>query len=133
MGLICLVAGLLVVPLGEAITLSWTHSVQKTRWEEDYRLEGQALRLVSARIEGTGAGMEPPDDAVWRAGAWHYTPRLPQLPTVKLQHSPYVPPYVVCAQGRCSSLPDWLPGLPAEGVVELRPCSQVPVAAAVSP
>ena len=40
MNVICLVAGLLVAPLGEAITLQWTHSVQKTLWTEDYQLAG---------------------------------------------------------------------------------------------
>jgi hypothetical protein len=119
---ICLAAGLLLLPLGEAITLRWTHSVQKTLWEEDYRLQGEALVLTSARIQGTGAGMEPPPDAVLRNGAWHYKPTLPPLPTLALRHSPYVQPYTLCASGTCRPLTDWLPGLPDDSVIRLYPC-----------
>jgi hypothetical protein len=119
---ICLAAGLLLAPLGEAVTLRWTHSVQRSVWEEDYRLEAGALRLTSARVEGTGAGMEPPADSVLRDGAWHYTPPLPLLPEVQLRHSPHVQPYIICVAGKCRPVTAWLPGLPAESVLILRPC-----------
>ena len=119
---ICLVAGLLVAQLGNTVTLSWTHSIEKIRWEEDYRLERGALRLVEARVRGTGAGMEPPAGAVLSGGAWHYTPALPPLPNIRLTHSPYVPDYILCSAGTCQSLADWLPGLPDQSVVELAPC-----------
>lgn len=122
MNVICLVAGLLVVPLGEAVTLQWTHSVQKTLWAEDYRLRGDRLQLSSARVRGTGAGMEPPADAIYRDGAWHYTPALPLLPAVTLRHSPYVAPYTVCAGADCRPLPNWLPGLAADTTVALQVC-----------
>jgi hypothetical protein len=120
---LCLIAGLLVAPLGEAITLRWTHSIEKIVWEEDYRLEAGALRLVEARVRGTGAGMEPPAGARFENGAWRYTPGLPPLPRVELRHSPHVPPYSLCAAGRCRTVEAWLPGLPADTVVELAPCA----------
>lgn len=119
---ICLIAGLLVAPLGEAVTLRWTHSIEKTLWEEDYRREGERLLLTEARIRGTGAGMEPPEGARLDNGVWRYTPPLPPLPRVALRHSPYVAPYIVCVAERCQPLTDWLPGLPAEAVIELAPC-----------
>jgi hypothetical protein len=119
---ICLIAGLLLAPLGDQLTLRWTHSVQKTLWEEDYRAAAGGLRLVEARVRGSGAGMEPPADAVLQDGAWHYAPALPLLPRVALRHSPHVAPYVVCARDRCRPLPDWLPGLADDTVVELAPC-----------
>jgi hypothetical protein len=119
---ICLVAGLLIASLGDEITLRWTHSIQKTVWEEDYRREGSALRLVEARVRGTGAGMEPPAGAVLKEGAWHYAPALPPLPRVALRHSPFVPPYVVCSEGRCQPVDKWLPRLPEDAVLELTPC-----------
>lgn len=122
---ICLVAGLLIAQFGDEITLRWTHSIQKTVWEEDYRREGNALRLVEARVRGTGAGMEPPADAVLREGAWHYTPRLPALPEVVLTHSTHAAPYVVCDKGRCQGVADWLPGLPNDAVLQLAPCKEV--------
>lgn len=61
-------------------TLAWTHSIEKIRWEEDYRMVGTHLQLVEARIRGSGAGMEPPDGAVLKNGVWHYQPTLPLLP-----------------------------------------------------
>lgn len=122
LGGICLAAGLLLAPLGDAVTLRWTHSIEKILWEEDYRLEAQGLRLVEARVRGTGAGMEPPEGAVLRDGSWHYMPRLPVLPRIELRHSPYVASYIVCANDRCQPLPVWLPGLPGNAVVELAPC-----------
>lgn len=122
---ICLVAGLLLAPFGDEITLRWTHSIQKIVWEEDYRREGNALRLVEARVRGSGAGMEPPPDAVLRADGWHYVPNLPPLPRVTMHHSPYVAPYVVCAAGTCQPVTGWLPGLPDATVIELVPCGKL--------
>jgi len=121
--IICLAAGLLLAPLGEAITLRWTHSVQLIVWEEDYRVKDGTLHLTSARVRGTGAGMEPPPDAVLRDGAWHYAPALPPLPLLQLRHSAHVPPYVLCNGIECRSAPAWLPGLPDDAILELRPCS----------
>ena len=119
---ICLVAGLLIAQFGNDITLRWTHSIQKTVWEEDYRREGNALRLSEARVRGTGAGMEPPPDAMLKDGVWHYVPKLPPLPEVILTHSPHVPAYVVCSGGQCKPVDAWLPGLPENGTLILIPC-----------
>ena len=47
-------------------TLAWTHSIEKVRWEEDYRVELDpltqlpVLHATAARIQGSAAGMEPP-------------------------------------------------------------------------
>ncbi len=123
-GGICLIAGLLVAPLGEAITVQWTHSIEKILWEEDYRLEPDGLRLIEARVRGSGAGMEPPEGALFRAGSWHYVPRLSALPLIQLRHSPYVRPYVICNAERCRSVTDWLSDLPDNAILELAPCSR---------
>lgn len=119
---LCLVAGLLVAPLGDAVTVRWMHSIEKTLWEEDWRREGDHLRLVEARIRTSGAGMEMPEGAVLEDGVWHYAPSLPPLPQVLLRHSPYVPAYTLCSEGRCLPVAAWLPGLPADAVLELAPC-----------
>ena len=59
--MICLIAGSKIAPLlAGALTLAWTHSVEKTRWEEDWREVAAGLELVEARVQGSGAGMEPP-------------------------------------------------------------------------
>ena len=49
-----------------AFTLSWTHSVQKIRWEEDWTVSSAGLQVVEARVQGSGAGLDPPPDATFR-------------------------------------------------------------------
>lgn len=120
---LCLAAGALVTSLlAESLTLSWQHSIEKILWEEDWKLVGQSLVIEAARVRGTGAGMEPPAGAQLREGAWHYVPTLPPLPSIRLTHSSHVPPYIICVAQDCRPIDVWLPGLPAEAVVELLPC-----------
>jgi hypothetical protein len=98
---LCLAAAGLVLALPlQSFTLAWTHSIEKVRWEEDYRIENGRLRLTEARIAGTGAGMEPPPDAVLKDGVWHYRPQLAPLERVRLTRSGYVADYQLCAAGR---------------------------------
>ena len=35
-------------------TLAWTHSIEKVRWEEDYRIVSDHIEIVEARIRGSG-------------------------------------------------------------------------------
>jgi hypothetical protein len=72
-----LAAGVLTALAGDAFTLAWSHSVEKTRWEEDWRVTPAGLELVEARVKGSGAGMEPPEGSVLDDGWWVYTPDLP--------------------------------------------------------
>ena len=78
---------------GTHFTLSWMHSIEKVRWEEDYVVRapvaGQALRLdaVEARVHGSAAGMEPPPDAVLRNGWYAYTPSIPFTDRLPLTRS----------------------------------------------
>ncbi len=118
---LCLILGTNTVSLpAERFTLAWTHSVEKTRWEEDYVLRDGDLVLTEARIEGTGAGMEPPPGAVRRAGWWHYVPALPPLPALRLTLSPYTADYRLCWNGHCRALGEILhaTGTTAVAVVE---------------
>lgn len=119
---ICVAAGLLVAQCGREATLSWTHSIEKIVWEEDYRRQGDFLRLSEARVRGSGAGMEPPTEAVFQGGTWHYTPEMAVFPEVRLRHSPYAAPYTLCCDGRCRPITAWLPDLPSEAVITLKPC-----------
>lgn len=121
-GGLCLAAGLLIAPLGDAITLRWTHSIERIAWEEDYRREGDAVRLVEARVRGTGAGMEPPAGAVFQDGHWRYTPKLGPLPRIELRHSPHARQYAFCSGALCRLTTDLLPGLPDEALLSLQPC-----------
>jgi hypothetical protein len=83
-----------------SFTLSWEHTAERVRWEEDYRVEGYRLVLTEARVKGSGAGMEPPADAVLRDGWWHYDPGLLPLPELRLTLSS-VGDYTLCWAGRC--------------------------------
>lgn len=104
-------------------TLSWMHSVEKTQWQEDYTLRGDRLVLTEARLQGTGAGMEPPPDAVLRGRWWHYVPHLPPLPELRLTLSPYTADYKLCWRGQCHALATMMGVAKPEGVVIVRACA----------
>jgi hypothetical protein len=54
---LCLSAGAATAALAvNAFTLAWMHSIEKTRWEEDWRIEGSLLRVVAASIRGQRRG-----------------------------------------------------------------------------
>lgn len=107
----------------ERLTLAWTHSVEKIPWEEDYVIRDGRLVLTEARVQGNGAGMEPPEDAVWREGWWRYTPPLEPLSKVVLTHSPYAGEYRLCWAGDCVTLATLVGSLSQQGGrVELFPC-----------
>ena len=117
---LCLVAGLKTTILAAtAFTLSWTHSVEKTGWEEDWRLTPSGLVAVEARIQSSGAGMEPPPDAVLRDGWWRYRPTLPPLPRLLLARSGAAGVWRLCIGSDCIMLDG---GDSGDDPVELRPC-----------
>jgi hypothetical protein len=118
---LCLVAGALTVALpARRFTLAWQHSVEKVLWEEDYLVAGQWLYATGARIRGSGAGMEPPDDAVLASGAWHYRPASRWLRELRLARSGFTADYALCLEGRCRPLSYWI--ALDEGETILRPC-----------
>ena len=120
---LCLAAGAVAASLAiESFTLAWMHSIEKIRWEEDWRIEGKTLVLKEARIRGSGAGMEPPAGAVLKNGVWHYRPAVPPQKIVRLAHSPYTSGYELCIEGRCSPLADHLPGIDNNAVIEIGRC-----------
>ena len=89
----------------QSFTLAWQHTVEKVLWEEDYRLSERGLLLEEARVRGSGAGMEIPEGAVLRDGAWHYHRGVPPR------------------QGRCDALARWIgPPDPERPAVELWAC-----------
>lgn len=105
----------------EEFTLSWQHSVQKTQWIEHYRVDRNALALVEARVQGSGAGMEPDPRATLRDGWWTWTPTMEPLRSLELSVSPYSSDYELCAGTRCRWLRD-LAHADTTAVVSLRPC-----------
>lgn len=120
---LCVAAGALALTLAaESFTLAWTHSIEKIRWEEDWRIAAGKLHLHEARVRGSGAGMEPPQGAVLRAGVWHYHPGREPVDELLLAHSPYAAPYELCLPGKCAPLDRWLEGLAGTATISLRPC-----------
>ncbi|CDX63170.1 conserved hypothetical protein [Mesorhizobium plurifarium] len=87
MSLCVLAAGKTVTLAAAAFTLSWTHSVERTRWQEDWKVSPAGLQVVRARVKGSGAGMEPPEGSVLRDGWWVYAPRIGPQPRLVLAAS----------------------------------------------
>ena len=103
-------------------TLRWQHSIEKTAWEEDYVVAGAWLLLSGARIHGSGAGMEPPPDAVLQGGVWHYRVADPWRRTLELARSEFVRDYELCLDGAaCQPMGRWIPV--SAGTTTLRSCS----------
>ena len=101
-------------------TLSWTHSIEKTRWEEDWTVEPAGLQIREARIESMGAGMETPDGARFDGRWWRWAPKVPLLPQVNLRRSDAVPQgWRLCANGACRPVGDVAE---KADVVVLEPC-----------
>jgi hypothetical protein len=118
-----LVAGALraTLPASE-FTLGWQHSVERIRWEERYRVAGASIELVEARIQGSGAGMDPPPDAVLRDGWWTWRPRTKPFRELRLTLSPYTRDYDLCWAGRCRALRSVVASRDPVAVVTLLPC-----------
>lgn len=120
---LCLTAGAVAAVLTvESFTLAWSHSIEKIRWEEDWRIEAGRLVIVEARVRGTGAGMEPPAGAVLENGVWRYVPRLDPLPRLRLAHSIFTAGYELCVDRRCRPLAE-LAGSAENEPVELFACT----------
>jgi len=107
---ICLLAGAKAVSLGAAaLTLAWTHSVEKTQWEEDWRLTPQGLILTESRIQGSGAGMDPPPEARFDGKWYRWRPDLPPLREVILRRSGKAGDWTICRNGRCQFAGELVP------------------------
>ncbi len=107
---ICLIAAGTTIHLGVSVlTLAWTHSVEKVRWEEDWRATSAGLIITEDRVQGTGAGMEPAKDASFDGKWWHYRPKLPPIPQVVLRRSgTTVSDWSICIGGVCDSISNYI-------------------------
>lgn len=83
----CLMVGaaLLSLPTPD-FTLRWTHSVEKIDWVETWQVTPPTLTLTRTAIKGSGAGMEPADDAKLENGWWVWHP-MTQVPNLRLAAS----------------------------------------------
>lgn len=123
--LIALGAVRATLPASE-FTLAWQHSVEKTRWEETYRIDGDRLLLTRARIQGFGAGMEPPEGAVLRGGWWTWTPPPRAIAALPLTQSTYTYDWTLCWKNRCRTLGSLVPSTAQGSVVDLVACEKRP-------
>ncbi|MBB6307979.1 DUF1850 domain-containing protein [Xanthobacter tagetidis] len=122
--LACLIAGGQMVRLGAAFTLAWTHSVQKSDWQEDWRATPDGLVVVEMRVEGSGAGMEPPEGAVLEGGRYVARPQAAPLKEVMLRRSGATADWRICIDGRCRAMGDMIPA--DADPVTLALCPDVP-------
>lgn len=98
-------AGSVLTLLAGSFSLSWTHSVEKTLWIEQWRVDDNRLALSAAGVQGSGAGIDLPPDAVWEGDRWTYTPRLAPLVQLHLAASgATVGGWQLCADGSCYTL-----------------------------
>jgi hypothetical protein len=116
---LCVYGGAAVLRLAAAsFTLSWTHSVERVRWEEDWRVTPAGLELVEARVAGSGAGMEPSPEAHLAGGWWVWRPDRPPLPRLDLAASGATGGgWTLCAAGACREL-----GAEAGAPLRFEPC-----------
>ena len=105
----------------ERFTLSWTHSVERTEWREEWRIADGRLALESARVRGGGAGVEPPPDARVEGGWVVWRPGIAPQERVVLAASDHTADHRLCVGGLCRALRDWLGGK-GDGPIELRAC-----------
>jgi hypothetical protein len=120
MSLCVLVAGKTTILAVTAFTLSWTHSVEKTRWEEDWRVTPAGLKILEARVKGSGAGIDPPEGAMLKDGWWTYEPAIAVRPAVRLAASGATDSgWTLCADQTCVEL-----GAEAGEAIELSACPE---------
>jgi hypothetical protein len=107
-----------------AFTLAWTHSIEKTDWQEDWRVAPAGLELVQARIKGFGAGMEPPPDARLVDGWFQWRPKRAPMPEVILGNSGAAGEWRLCADGNCRTLSEIFGHPVGANVTTMRACER---------
>jgi len=105
-----------------AFTLAWTHSVEKLEWQEDWLTTPQGLRLVQARVKGSGAGMESPPEARLVDGWFRWQPKRAPMPELVLGNSGAAGEWRLCSKGKCRTLSDVLGQPIGANVTTLRAC-----------
>lgn len=117
----CLMAGalMLALPADGRFQLSWTHSVERVEWREDWRVVPGGLALERASVRGSGAGMEPGPDAKLQAGWLVWQPAMKPVSSLALAASGMTASgWRLCAGGTCTNL-----GETAGAPLVLRPCA----------
>jgi len=103
---LCILSGAKLTTIAISLfTLSWTHSVEKIEWQENWRINKSNLEIVEARIKGSGAGMDPPENAVLKNGWYVYKPQIGQIKELNLSTSNTdLVNWKICFSGNCTDL-----------------------------
>ncbi|WP_108483004.1 DUF1850 domain-containing protein [Oceaniglobus ichthyenteri] len=98
--------------------LGWTHSVEHVEWQEEWRILDSALSLTMARVRGSGAGMEPGENARLRDGWWEW-PGAIQVPALVLAASGATGAgWTLCAADTCTVI-----GETSGAPIIIKPCA----------
>lgn len=118
---LCIISDVSIAKIAiSTFILGWTHTVEKTRWEELWTVTPHGLVMKEARIQGTGAGMEPPPEAVLKNGWYRWKPSPAPQQSVTLARSDVPGDWEICF-GRmgCSVIGEWAAAAPQ---VTLKAC-----------
>ncbi|MCZ4353393.1 DUF1850 domain-containing protein [Roseovarius aestuarii] len=85
-------------------TLQWMHSIEKSGWEETWRVTNAGFMPINARIKTGGSGMEPPPSSVFVDGWYVYRPEIGPVPEIVIPDSSFTAPMQICVQDDCSPL-----------------------------
>ena len=104
--ILCILSGLKLSTFALSFfTLSWTHSVEKIEWQEDWIINHNQLEIVEARVQGSGAGMEVPEGSKFVDGWWVYRPKDIKTNELLLATSnTNIQNWKICFNGSCSVL-----------------------------
>ena len=118
---LCLLGGSAVVRVALTVfTLTWLHSVERTPWEETWRLTDTGLKLEKVRVKGSGAGMDPSPAAVWEDGWFVWRPEQVWRKPLVLRRSSATGDWVLCSsEYGCRTL-GYLVGEDADVVTLIR-------------
>jgi len=100
-------AGVAVSIAAQTFSLSWTHTIEKTEWREDWRIDGEELVLQKASVKGSGAGMEPPPEAQLEGGFYVWRPETREV-VLTLRRDPHAGDWTLCAEARCEPIAAWI-------------------------
>lgn len=104
-----------------AFTLAWTHSVEKMAWSEDFVVTEHGLQVVQARVQGSGAGIDPPPGARLVDGAYQWKPDRAPLPEIILANSGAAGEWRICTDA-CRTLADIFGVAVSAPVTRVTPC-----------
>ena len=103
---LCILSGAKLTTVAASLfTLSWTHSVEKIEWHEKWGLMNSHLKMIEARMQGSGAGMDPPEGSIFSDGWWIYSPKEFKIKELLLSTSnTQIENWKICYNGTCKIL-----------------------------